>query len=110
LIRVGEGDGHLRPPERCWGRWFNVHDFSSSSFLGPSAGYSAEEDVHRLVGFLEVVAVGFLLTLLVVRVPWLWSILECSPELVALLGGVVVVQMPRALFLQQVFEAAGGLF
>jgi hypothetical protein len=29
--------------------------------------------------------------------------------LVALLGGVVVVQMPRALLLQQVFEAAGGL-
>jgi hypothetical protein len=44
-----------------------------------------------------------------VRVPWLWSILECSPELVALLGGVVAVQMPQALLLQQVFEAAGGL-
>jgi hypothetical protein len=44
-----------------------------------------------------------------VRVPWLWSILEFSPDLVALLGGVVVVQMPRALLLQQVFEAAGGL-
>jgi hypothetical protein len=29
--------------------------------------------------------------------------------LVALLDGVVVVQMPRALLLQQVFEAAGGL-
>jgi hypothetical protein len=29
--------------------------------------------------------------------------------LVALLGGVVAVQMPRALLLQQVFEAAGGL-
>jgi hypothetical protein len=43
------------------------------------------------------------------RVPWLWSIFECSPELVALLGGVVSVQMPRALLLQQVFEAAGGL-
>jgi hypothetical protein len=40
---------------------------------------------------------------------WLWSILECSPELVALLGGVVAVQMPRALFFQQLFEAAGGL-
>jgi hypothetical protein len=44
------------------------------------------------------------------RVPWLWSILECSPELVALLGGMVAVQMPRALLLQQVFEAVGGLF
>jgi hypothetical protein len=43
------------------------------------------------------------------RVPWLWSILECSPELVALLGGVVAVQMPRALLFQQVFEATGSL-
>jgi hypothetical protein len=43
------------------------------------------------------------------RVRWLWSTLECSPELVALLGGVVAVQMPRALLLQQVFEAARGL-
>jgi hypothetical protein len=42
-------------------------------------------------------------------VPWLWSILECSPELVALLGGVVAVQMSRALLFQQVFEAARGL-
>jgi hypothetical protein len=30
--------------------------------------------------------------------------------LVALLGGVVAVQMPQALLFQQVFEAAGGLF
>jgi hypothetical protein len=30
-------------------------------------------------------------------------------ELVALLGGVVAVQMPQALLFQQVFEAAGGL-
>jgi hypothetical protein len=29
--------------------------------------------------------------------------------LVALLGGVVAIQMPRALLFQQVFEAAGGL-
>jgi hypothetical protein len=43
------------------------------------------------------------------RVPWLWGILECSLELVALLGGVVAVQIPRALLFQQVFEAAGGL-
>jgi hypothetical protein len=42
-------------------------------------------------------------------VRWLWSTLECMPELVALLGGVVAVQMPRALLLQQVFEAAGVL-
>jgi hypothetical protein len=39
----------------------------------------------------------------------LWSILECSPELVALLGGVVAVQMSRALLFQQVFEATGSL-
>jgi hypothetical protein len=44
-----------------------------------------------------------------VRVPWLRSILERSPELVALLGGVVAVQMPRALLFQQVFEAARGI-
>jgi hypothetical protein len=43
------------------------------------------------------------------RVPWLRSILECSPELVALLGGVVAVQMPQVLLLQQVFEAARSL-
>jgi hypothetical protein len=43
------------------------------------------------------------------RVRWLWSTLECSPELVALLGGVVAVQMPQALLFQQVFEAARGL-
>jgi hypothetical protein len=30
--------------------------------------------------------------------------------LVALLGSVVAIQMPRALLFQQVFEAAGGLF
>jgi hypothetical protein len=50
-----------------------------------------------------------LLAFLVMRVWWLWSTLECSPELVALLGGVVAVQMPRALLFQQVFEAARGL-
>jgi hypothetical protein len=79
--------------------------------LLPSAGWSAEEDVDSLVGFLEVViaSVILLLAFLVVRVRWLWSTLECSPELVALLGGVVAVEMPRALLLQQVFEAAGGL-
>jgi hypothetical protein len=46
---------------------------------------------------------------LVVRVPWFWSILECSPELVALFDSVVAIQMPRALLFQQVFEAIGGL-
>jgi hypothetical protein len=60
---------------------------------------------------LEVVVafVGLFLAFLVVRVPWFWSVLECSPELVALLGGVVAIQMPRALLFQQVFEVAGGL-
>jgi hypothetical protein len=74
--------------------------------LFPSAGSSAEEDVDSLVGFLEVViaSVVLLLAFLVMRVQWLWSTLECSPELVALLGGVVAVQMPRALLLQQVLK------
>jgi hypothetical protein len=43
------------------------------------------------------------------RVRWLWSTLECVPELVALLGGVAAVQVPRALLLYHVFEAAGVL-
>jgi predicted Co/Zn/Cd cation transporter (cation efflux family) len=51
------------------------------------------------VGFLEVVVafVGFLLAFLVVRRPWDWGIFECSPELVALLSGVVALQMPQTL-------------
>jgi hypothetical protein len=59
---------------------------------------------------LEVVIafVSFFLTFLVVRRLWVW-VLECSPELVALLGSVVALQMPRALLFQQVLEAAGGL-
>jgi hypothetical protein len=87
LIHTEEGNGYLRPPERGRDRWFNAHDFSTGSFLSPSVGESAEEDVHHLVGFLEVAVafVGLLLTFLVVRVLWLWCILECSPELVALL-------------------------
>jgi hypothetical protein len=111
LIRAGEGNGYLRPPERGRDRWFNAHDFSTGSFLSPSVGKSAEEDVHRFVGFLEVAVafVGLLLAFLVVRVPWLWIILESLPELVALLDGVVAIQMSRALLFQQVFEAAGGL-
>jgi hypothetical protein len=40
---------------------------------------------------LEVVValVGFLLALLVMRRSWVWSVFECSPELVALLGVVI---------------------
>jgi hypothetical protein len=38
---------------------------------------------------VAVALVVFLLALLVVRRPWVWGIFECSPELVALLGGVV---------------------
>jgi hypothetical protein len=38
LIHEGEGNGYLRPPERGRDRWFNAHDFSTSSFLFPSAG------------------------------------------------------------------------
>jgi hypothetical protein len=56
-----------------------------------------------------VVLVGFFLALLVVRRPWIWGILECSPELVALLSGVVALQVPRALLFQRVPEAARGL-
>jgi hypothetical protein len=44
-----------------------------------------------------------------VRRPWVGSILECLPELVALLSGVVANQMPRVLLFEQVFEAAGFL-
>jgi hypothetical protein len=58
---------------------------------------------------VTVALVGLFLAFLIVRVPWLWSVLECSPELVALLGSVVAIQMPRALLFQQVLEAAEGL-
>jgi hypothetical protein len=58
---------------------------------------------------VAVVLVGFFLALLVVRRLWVWGILECSPELVALLGCVIALQVPRAFLFQQVFEAARGL-
>jgi hypothetical protein len=38
LIRVGEGDGYLRPPERGRHRWFNVQDLLSSGLLSPFGG------------------------------------------------------------------------
>jgi hypothetical protein len=40
---------------------------------------------------LEIVValISFFLALLVMRRPWVWRVLECSPELVALLGGMV---------------------
>jgi hypothetical protein len=109
LVRAREGDGYLRPPERGRDRWFNGHHFATGSLLLPPAGQSAEEDVDDLVGLLEVVVVAVLLALLIVRVRWLRRLLECVPELVALLGGVVAIWMPRALLLQQVFEAVGVL-
>jgi hypothetical protein len=61
--------------------------------------------------FLEVTVslVGFFLALLVMRRPWVWSVLECSPELITLLGGMIALQMPRALLFQQILEAARGL-
>jgi hypothetical protein len=37
LIRAGEGNGYLRPPERGRDRWFNAHDFSMGSLLFPPA-------------------------------------------------------------------------
>jgi hypothetical protein len=55
---------------------------------------------------VAIILVGFFLALLVMRRPWVWGILECSPELIALFGGVVALQMPWALLFQQVFEAA----
>jgi hypothetical protein len=60
---------------------------------------------------LEVVVafVGLLLAFLVMRVLWFWSVPMCLPELVALLGSVAAIQMPRAFLFQQVFEATGGL-
>jgi predicted Co/Zn/Cd cation transporter (cation efflux family) len=58
---------------------------------------------------VAVAFVGFFLAFLVMRRPWVWRVLECSPELVALLGSVVALQMPWALLFQQVLEAAGGL-
>jgi hypothetical protein len=57
---------------------------------------------------VAIAFVGLFLAFLVVRVLWFWGVLECSPELVALLGGVDAVQMPRALLFQQVLEATGG--
>jgi hypothetical protein len=59
---------------------------------------------------LIIAFVYLFLALLVVRRSWVGSILECLSELVALLIGVIVVQMPQALPFEQVFEAAGGLF
>jgi hypothetical protein len=60
---------------------------------------------------LEVVValIGFFLALLVMRMPWVWRVLDCSSGLVALLDGVVSLQMPRAFLFQQVFEDAKGL-
>jgi hypothetical protein len=75
-------------------------------------GSPPEQDIHCLVRFLEIAIafVDFFLALFVVRRTWVGSILECSPELVALLSGVVVVQMPWTLLFDQVFEDARGLF
>jgi hypothetical protein len=57
LIRAGEGDGYLRPPERSRDRWLNGHHFATGSLLLPSAGQSAEEDVDGLLRLLEVIVV-----------------------------------------------------
>jgi hypothetical protein len=38
LIRVGEGDGYLRPPERDRDCWFNVQDFQSGGLLRSFSG------------------------------------------------------------------------
>jgi hypothetical protein len=92
LIRAGEGDGYLRPPDRGRDRWLTGHHFATGSLLLPPAGQSAEEDVDCLVRLLEVVVVAvLLLAILIMRVQWLWRLLECVPELVALFGGVVAI-------------------
>jgi predicted Co/Zn/Cd cation transporter (cation efflux family) len=46
---------------------------------------------------VAVALVGFFLAILIVGRSWVWSILECSPELIALLSVVIALQMPRAL-------------
>jgi hypothetical protein len=38
LIRAGEGDGYLLPPERGRDCWFNVQDLPSGGLLRPSGG------------------------------------------------------------------------
>jgi hypothetical protein len=58
---------------------------------------------------VTIAFVNFFLAFLVVRRQWVWRVLECSPELVALLGSVVALQVPQALLFQQVLEAVGGL-
>jgi hypothetical protein len=59
---------------------------------------------------VAVALVVLFVAFLVVRRPWVWIVLECSPELIALLGGVIALQVPRALLFQQVSEATRGLF
>jgi hypothetical protein len=58
---------------------------------------------------VSVALVDFFPAFLVVRRPWVWRVFKYSPELVALLGSGVTIQVPRALLFQQVFEATGGL-
>jgi hypothetical protein len=55
---------------------------------------------------VAIAFVDFLLTLFILRVSWLRDILECSPELVALIVCVIAFQMPLTLFFEQVSEAA----
>jgi hypothetical protein len=107
---VREGDGNLRPPQRRCYRWFNGQDFTQSYLLHSLGGVAIEEDVDYLVRVLEVIVafIDFALSLLVVRVVWLWSILECPPKLVALLDSVVVLRVPWALLFGQFFETTGG--
>jgi hypothetical protein len=38
LIRAGQGDGYLRPPERGRDLWLNGHDFATGSLLLPPVG------------------------------------------------------------------------
>jgi hypothetical protein len=76
------------------------------------SGEATEEDINCLVGFLEVAIafVDFGFALLIVRVSWLRSLLECPLKLVALFGGVVAILMPQTLLFEQVLETTEGLF
>jgi hypothetical protein len=42
---------------------------------------------------VAIAFVGFFLAFLVVRMPWVWRVFDCSPELVALLGSAVALSV-----------------
>jgi hypothetical protein len=58
---------------------------------------------------VAIAFINFFLALLVMRVSWLRSILECPLDLIALFDSVVVVLVPQTLLFEEVFEATRGL-